>query len=328
MRVLVTGGTGSVGINIVRHLAAKGHEVLCVSRKADSPDPARDQFLAPVSERVTVVGGDVGDHQSTDALFETYRPTHVVHAAAITPTPEMERSMGRVILNANLMGTVHILEAAQRFDCKRVVFISSAAVYGDVSEDVVIGDDHPTQPNGLYGIAKDASERLCAYYESMHGLESVITRVGWVYGPMERQMEGSRYSTSLVHQFVAMGLAGEEIRLVHLDHLRDWIHADDLGAAILALLQEPRLEHRIYNLSGGRGYSHQELLTTLQDILPVTYRHVSNPAEANIPTAATRARRGPTSIARLTADTGFTQNFDLRDGLSDYVRWVRSTSNS
>ena len=59
MRVLVTGGTGSVGINIVRRLAREGHEVVCVARGGDAPDPLRDEFLRDVRDRVTVVSGDV-----------------------------------------------------------------------------------------------------------------------------------------------------------------------------------------------------------------------------------------------------------------------------
>jgi nucleoside-diphosphate-sugar epimerase len=323
MRVLVTGGTGAVGINIVHVLADGGHDVLCLSRKAGDADPARDRFLAAVAARVRLVAGDVGDPSSLDALWAEHRPTHVVHAAAITPTAEMERSMAPQILQANLMGTAHVLDAARRGGARRVAYISSAAVYGEVDETVAIDEAHPVRPWGLYAIAKDASEKVCAYYQHLHGLDVVALRVGWVYGPMERPMARSRLTMSLAYECVRLALAGQEIRLVHLDHVRDWIHAEDLGRAVLAVLDAPTLPGRIYNVAGDRGCSHRELLETLGRIVPVRYRQVAE-AEANVPPRQTQRRRGPVSVARLMAETGYRPRYTLEDGLRQYVAWVRS----
>jgi nucleoside-diphosphate-sugar epimerase len=161
MKVLVTGGTGAVGINIVRVLAEAGNDVLCVSRRAGEPDPARDQFWAPVCDRIALVSADVGSSEALAAILEAHRPTHVVHAAAITPTPEMERSSAPAILQANLMGTVQVLEAVRRHEVRRLVYISSGAVYGKTDESVTVDESTPVRPAGLYAIAKDASERLC-----------------------------------------------------------------------------------------------------------------------------------------------------------------------
>jgi nucleoside-diphosphate-sugar epimerase len=323
MIVLVTGGTGAVGVNIVRVLAEAGHEVLCLSRHAASEDAVRDRFLAPVAGRVRVVAGDVGDPASLDAMWATHRPTHVVHAAAITPTAEMERTMATTILQANIMGTVNVLEAGRRGGVRRIAYISSAAVYGEYDEAAAIDESMPVKPWGLYGIAKDASEKLCAYHAHLHGTDVASFRVGWVYGPMERPMAGSRLAMSLAYEVVRLALAGEEIRLAHLDHVRDWILAEDLGRAILAVLDAPALPHRIYNLAGDRGYTHRELLDTLGRVVPVRYRQVPD-ADANVPPRQTQKRRGPLSIARLTADTGYRPRYSLEAGLRHYVEWVRS----
>lgn len=323
MRVLVTGGTGSVGANVVRRLALEGHEVICLARWAEEPDPVLARFLAPVRERVRLAAADVGDWQQVAGVFEQHRPTHVVHAAAITPTPEMERDHSRTVVNVNLMGTVNVLEAARQTGVRRIAYISSAAVYAETPEDAAITEDHPTRPWGLYAICKDASERLCAYYNELHGLETVALRVGWVYGPMERTMKHSRHNLSIVQQAVDLALRGEEIRVLHLEPVRDWIHADDLGRAVLILLEQPQLRSTVYNLSGGRGISHRELLDTLARVLPLRYRQVDNETETNIPPGATRPRRGPAGIMRLQGDTGYEPVFDLEAGLRDYVSWVR-----
>jgi UDP-glucuronate 4-epimerase len=324
VRVLVTGGTGAVGANIVRRLAAEDHEVLCLSRRADEPDPLRDRFFDPVAARVRLVGGDVGDFDGLRALFDNLRPTHVVHAAAITPTPAMEATKTRDIVNANIMGTVNVLEAARAVGTHRVIFISSAAVYGETDERRPITEDFPLAAQGLYAVAKETSEKLCVLYQSLHGLETVSLRVGWVYGPLERPMKGSRASMSLVYHVVRLALAGEEIRLVHLDHVRDWIHADDLARAVLVLLTLDRVRRPVYNLSGGVGISHRDLLETLNRVIPLRYRQVADPAEANIPPQITRKRRGPASIDRLLAETPYRPQLVLEAGLRTYVDWVRA----
>jgi nucleoside-diphosphate-sugar epimerase len=125
MTVLVTGGTGFVGVNIARRLAHDGHHVVCLSRRATDVDPARDAFLAPVRDRVMLASGDIGRPQDLEAVWRRYTPSHIVHTAAITPTVEMERSMGPAIVEANVMGVVNVLEAAARGGARRLVYISS-----------------------------------------------------------------------------------------------------------------------------------------------------------------------------------------------------------
>ncbi len=135
-------------------------------------------------------------------------------------------------------------------------------------------------------------------------------------------MSGSRLTMSLVHSCARIALAGQEIRLAHLDPVRDWIHAEDVGRAVLAVLETATLPSRIYNLSGGVAVSHRALLETLGRVTPVRYRQVSE-VEANVPPAVTGPRRGPLSITRLAAETGFRPHLDLERGLRAYVEWTR-----
>lgn len=325
MRVFITGGTGSVGINILRRLAQDGHDVVCLSRRAGEADPARDAFLAPVSARVTLVAGDVARAGVLERVWGEYRPTHVVHAAAVTPNRVMERAMTRAIVAANLMGSVNVLDAARRGGCRRVVYVSSAAVYGEAPEDRPITEEAPLRASGLYGITKEASEKLCACYHELHGVSTASIRVGWVYGPMERPMRDSRHTMSLVFHCVRLALAGREIRLAHLDHVRDWIYAGDLARAVVALLERDETAYGVYNCAGGRGYTHRELLDTLGRVVPLRYRKVDDPEQANVPPALTRARRGPLSSERLLAVTPYRPTVDLEAGLRMYVRWVEET---
>ncbi len=322
MRVLVTGGTGSVGVNIVRRLAREGHEVLCFARKGDASDPLRDAFFHDVTERVTLVPGDVARTETLRRVWDEFRPTDVVHAAAITPDHEMEQHMPREIVDVNLMGTMNVLDAAHRGGTRRVVYISSAAVYGDTPEHLSITEDDPLRPSSLYGITKEAGEKLCAYYRARHHLSTVSLRVGWVYGPMERPMTHSRRVMSVVYDCVQLALRGEEIRLAHLDGVRDWILADDLAGVVSVLLAREDADYRVYNAAGDRGYTHREVLERLGRIIPLRYREAA-PGDANVPPLLTRARRGPLDIRRLLDETAYRPRAGLDDGLRVTVEWMR-----
>lgn len=323
MTVLVTGGTGSLGINIVRYLAKEGHCVVCFARRAGQPDPVRDVFLREVRDRIIFAGGDAACLGDVGGLVRRHRPTHVVHAAAITPTPEMERSMGRAVVAANVMGTINVLDASIQAGVERIVYISSAAVYGETDEQLPVDEDAPLAGDGLYAITKQAAERLCARYERLHGVPIVCARVGWAYGPMERPMAGSREQMSLVYECVRLAVRGEEIRLPELDAVRDWIYAGDLARAVASLLAAPALPRRTYNCAGPRGYTHAELLDTLGRVIPLRYRRAENPEAANVSSALTRRRRGPLSTERLTADTSYRPDVDLETGLRLYVEGIR-----
>ena len=125
MTVLVTGGTGFVGLNVVERLAAEGYDIVALGHAAPPwhlPEPTR--------RRAEIVVGDV---RSVDALEEALagrRPKRIVHAAAMTPSPERERDEPDQIASVNLGGTIAVLQLARRFDVERVVVLSSVAVYG------------------------------------------------------------------------------------------------------------------------------------------------------------------------------------------------------
>ena len=140
-------------------------------------------------------------------------------------------------------------------------------------------------------------------------------------------MTASRQGMSLVYLIVNLAKVGEEVRLVHLDHVRDWIYAGDLANGVVLLLDRSGLKHYVYNLSAGRGYAHRELIEELNGIIPVRYWQTSE-REANVPSSVTAKRRGPMSIERLEADTGFRLNFGLYEGLRRYVEWVRNEASS
>jgi UDP-glucose 4-epimerase len=158
MRVLVTGGTGFIGSNVVRTLAERGDEVIVPFRSA--PDEAVLNFLADVKERVVLVPGDVERVERMSFLTREHQVEAIIHGAAVTPLPETELAMPRRVLQINFMGTVHILEAARANDVKRVVYVSSGALYGPTGPGQPVTEDTAPDPRNLYGIAKGEPNRI------------------------------------------------------------------------------------------------------------------------------------------------------------------------
>ena len=321
MNVLVTGGTGFIGANIVRQLASAGHRVWSLSRQVAGLEPAVQRFWAPARTRITAIAGDITDPESVDDAFVRCRPSHVVHAAAFTSGHGA--SAVRETLRVNLSGTINILQAADAHAVSRVLYVSSAAVYGPTPEGAAIYEDSPLRGTGAYAGTKIAGEEICELYRlELNRFETVIVRLGWTYGPMERPMPEARETMSLVHQVMRMALSGKEIRLAHLDHVRDWASVDDVSRALQSLLTRSELRHHVYNLSGGVGISHRQLLCALAGVVPISFRQVPE-ANANVPPSSTQGLRGPMNIGRLVRDTCFAPSTDLGEGLRRYMHWLR-----
>jgi len=323
MRVFVTGAIGFVGINVVRWLAGQGDEVIALYRT--EPEPEALAFLAPVLERVQLVPGDVEDATALSSLMQEYRPEGVIHAAAMTPKLATERLLPYKILNINLMGTVRALDAAVASGVRRFVFVSSDGVYGGVSDPAqALTEETQPRGEGLYPIAKIASEAICRRYALMYGLETVSGRVGATYGPMERPTR-SRLGMSAVCEMARATLEACELRVRGLEISRSWTHVADMAGALAALLHAPHTGHDIYNLSYGVPHKLSEVLEVFSRVEPrFRYRVVATDEEADV-AYDLGAQRGAPSTARLREDIGFQPRFDLESGIRDYMAWVRGS---
>ncbi len=323
MSVMVTGGTGFCGINMVKYLAKKGVDAICLGRSAHKEDPLRDWFIEDVKDRVHLVQGDVTDPEGLKEIIKKYDVRKIVHTAAITPDPETQRNRSSLILSVNIAGTATLLDIARDMELDRVLYTSSAAVVAPNSELEPVDEYWALDlTSGLYPITKYASEQLCEFYGKAYGVDAVSARLGWIYGPMERPVD-ARSGMSEVYNMVHTVLEGETVRTNDLDRYRDWTHAWDLARAMDMVLESDNLMEPMYNMTCGRSYSGHELVATLREIMgDFDVEVVEDRADANVPVNSVN-RRGPMSIRRLTHDTGFEPEISLKDGLASYVEWAK-----
>ena len=324
MKILVTGGLGFVGINIVRGLAARPG-VRVVAADVLPWDDASDHFLAPVRAQVVYRRLDVCNRAAVLDVVGAESVTHIIHAAAITATDEEERNRAAEIVAVNLQGSIHVLDAALSAPTvERAVVVSSSGVYGAPAGD-------PEQPvretdalnlTNLYAITKHSAELLAARYSVLGGRPMAAVRLPGIYGPMERS-KASRHHTSAPGLLMAALGEGRAVRVAGPDVYRDWTYAADVAHGIAALLAAPRWRHAVYNLSCGVAVPFRAVV----DAFAAAGLHAEWVADADEADIAMRPpqTRAALAIDRLRDDTGFAPGFALAAGIA---AWVGAASNA
>lgn len=321
MVTVVTGGTGFVGSNIVKELASRGHEVVCLD--VSPADSLNLEYLGDLASRVSFVTGSILNTADLDALRESYQIEKIVHAAVFTVNREdLETARSKDIVDINVTGTANMLEMARLIGPERFVYISSGSIYGLTREpDQICNEDDAPRPDDLYGMTKLASEAVARRYGQLHGFRTVSLRLTTSYGPMER-VSGHRDTMSTPCQWTGKMLRGEPIVLDHSDFGRDYTYVLDLASAIATVLDAPELPHHAYNVTNGVWVTGGEIQRKLAALFPETQLVDADPdASSGAAFAALRPTRGPLSGYRLWHDFRWTPDYDLTDGLTHYVRW-------
>lgn len=327
MRVLITGGTGFVGLAIARQLAGSSHEALAMYHS--EPDELVLSYLKDCGKAVRLVRGDVTDPTALRELFTAERPEAVIHAAVLTALgTDLERQMTRQIIITNLEGTANVALAAAEAGVRRAVHVSSSAVFppGRI-DDPAIDEDTCIAPVSLYGISKLSSEMLWRRIGHVNGISTASARIAQPYGPMERA-SGSRPRTSPIHEWVSAARAGDPLRIPSWPAGKDWTYVDDTAAGIAAVATAPSLAHDLYHLGVGVNWSVEMVLTELRALFPnLDVETISEDSQAN-PNISGYGLKGPLAATRIAADLGFRCATDLGEGLRRYDQWLALSGNT
>jgi UDP-glucose 4-epimerase len=255
--ILVTGGLGFIGSHLVEALVKKGHRV----RVLDNLSTGKRENLAGIlSKSLEVQVGDVADAKTVESAVQGC--DYVFHEAAIASVPKSVYDpigTGRV----NYGGTLNVLEAARKSEVQRVIFASSAAVYGD---DIRLPktESMPADPITPYGVDKRCSELIGHCYARTFGLEFVSLRYFNVFG--SRQDPSSPYSgvISIFCDCFRQGLAPT----IYGDgyQTRDFIHVSDVVRANLLALEHPDVSGKTLNVGRGTAISLLDISSLLSDI--------------------------------------------------------------
>jgi len=266
--VLVTGGAGYIGSHTVQALQAAGYQPVVFDNLAKGHRQAIDG--APL------LVGDVADADALDQAFANYSVAAVVHFAAWIEAGESVRDPGKYFRN-NTAATLNLLQAMVRNGVERLVFSSTAAVYGEPRQ-IPIREDDPKEPTNAYGLSKLMVEQMLDWFHRAYGLRSISLRYFNAAGadPDGRIGEDHDPETHLIPLILQVALGQRERIAIFGDDydtpdgtcVRDYIHVNDLaGAHLLALRSLAEGAGReAYNVGNGAGFSVREVIETARQV--------------------------------------------------------------
>ena len=272
MKIFVTGAAGYIGSVVTERLIADGHTVIAF-------DNLRHGHREAVHEAATFVAGDLIDRDALHALIREGDYDAVVHLAAEALIDESIRDPGH-FFRVNVTGGLNLLDAMAAAGVKRLVFSSTAAVYGE-PEAIPIPEDAAHQPVNAYGESKLAFERALPWYRRAHGLCHVSLRYFNACGATERCGERHEPETHLIPILldVALGVRAS-IQLFGTDYdtpdgtcIRDYVHVSDVAEAHVRCLGAiDGLGAESFNLGNGSGYSNREVIDAVARVTgrPIT----------------------------------------------------------
>ena len=296
---LVTGGAGFIGSHVVDELLEHGWRV----RVLDDFSSGVLENLACVADRIEIVRGDVCDGDAVEAAVAGVEV--IFHQAAIA---SVARSIAEPVHShrVNLGGTLRVLEAACRHGCRRVVFASSSAVYGDGSPPPLHESD-PVAPVSPYAVQKLAAEHYLDVYAGIHGVETVALRYFNVYG--ERQDPDSDYA-AVVPIFVAAARRGEPLRIYgDGEQTRDFIHVSDVARANRLAADASDVSGHCFNVASGRGMRVNDLVSVLGAAFGRVLEVVREPARPG------DIRQSRADVGGACKELGFEPFVDLETGI-------------
>jgi UDP-glucose 4-epimerase len=304
MKVVVTGGAGFIGSNLVKQLLRDRHEVTVL----DDLSSGYRTNLEPFAE-IRFIEGDIRDEH---AVSEAIRGTEVVfHLAASVGN---KRSIDHPIKDAeiNVIGTLRILEAARRAGVRKIVTSSSAGIFGELKT-IPIREDHPAEPDSPYGCTKLCGEKECIAYSKLYDLEAICLRYFNVYGPNQRF---DPYG-NVIPIFAFKMLRGEPLTIFgDGEQTRDFVNVRDVVQANIRSANAGGISGA-FNIGSGGRITINRLVVHLSDASGITpeVQHGS-PRPGDV-------RHSLADITAARKAFGFEPSVSLEEGLKEYMDWAR-----
>ncbi len=307
-RIVITGGAGFIGSNLADYLAHRGDEIIVL----DNFSTGTKRNLDHLSDHIEIIEEDI---RSIDALREAFDGAdHVLHHAALSSVSgSLEDPLETDMINVH--GTLNVLVAARDAGVSRVVFASSASVYGNTGSRVNAESDpvHPTSP---YAVSKVAGEHYCRVFTETYGLETVILRYFNVFGP--RQDPESEYA-AVIPKFVHTLIADRPVTIFGDGHqTRDFVYVGDIVRANALALYAPAEEvaGEIFNIATGVETSVAELADVLGRMLHTDREPKHGPERAG------EVRFSRADISKARTHLGYEPEYGIRDGLGALLRTI------
>ncbi|MGB8337786.1 MAG: NAD-dependent epimerase/dehydratase family protein [Burkholderiales bacterium] len=299
MKYLVTGGAGFIGSHLVEALLAQGHQV----KVFDNFSTGKRENLAPLPDWLEIINDDIANEQ---ALQETCAGVDgIFHLAAVVSVP-LSIEKPAECSRTNALGTVNVFEAARKTKVPRVVYASSAAIYGD-NPNLPLSEAEIPAPLSPYGLDKWYGENVAHMYSRLHGVASAGMRFFNVYGP--RQDPKSPYS-GVISIFMEAARQEKELTIFgNGEQSRDFIYVKDVVTAMQLAMSNPSIRAEVFNVASGTAITLNQLVETMGTSLHKSIR------KKYLPPRAGDIVKSTADISRIRSVLGFSTRYSLADGL-------------
>ena len=314
MNILVTGGLGLIGHNVVARLEQKEHDVIITDTRTNYGIILQSEIDYLMAERLKKISGnniyqiDITDANNIEWLIAKHKPQVIIHMASF---PRQK------VVNANpawgsrvmMEGLINVCESAKKHGVERVVYISSSMVYGDFADQVE--EDYDCKPIGQYGIMKLTGEDIVKDYHRRGAFDYAIIRPSAVYGPLDVE-------DRVVAKFMLTAMRGGVLNVNGAGETLDFTYVDDAADGIVAAATRIMARNNTYNITKSHSVS---LLAAAEMIVKIVGQGTiaCRDKDADFPS------RGALNIDRARTILGYDPQVDVEEGFQNYYHWLNQS---
>ena len=307
MKILITGGSGFIAIDLIDKLLSRGDQVISIDTFVSIENLSKEknydgQFKSIIS--------DITNFKDLKKIFSEHQPNKVIHLAAIVGGSSNINYPIKV-LDTNVKGSLNLFETMRLNDIKRIIHVSSEEVYGNFLTGNIKEDD-PKNPYVPYGISKLSVEHFGIFHNMQFGLECINLRTSWVYGVNIKKPRPPM-------NFLEAALKQEPLHInTGGDFIADYTYIDDLIDGILGALDHVNHEFDVYNIASGVASTDFEVVERIKVLLPnadISIGPGRNMFSKNIPIP----HKGALNCERAHGSFGYSAKFDIEKGFQKYI---------
>ena len=314
MKILVTGGLGLIGHNVVNKLQQQGHNVVITDNRTTYGIIPQDEIDYLMVERLKKIQpGQIHAidivSDSVDWLFERYKFDMVIHMASF-PRQKVVNANPRLGAKTMMEGLLNLCEASKKHNVKKFIYISSSMVYGDFTNDVT--EDYDCKPQGQYGIMKLAGEHLVKDYSRRNCFSHTIIRPSAVYGELDVE-------DRVIAKFMLTAMRDGTLNVNGENETLDFTYVEDAADGIVGAALSNNTDNKTYNITK----SHSR---TLLDAANLAVKCAGKGSinvrgkDADFPS------RGALNIDAARRDFGYDPKVDVEEGFQKYYDWLSTSS--
>ena len=313
MNILVTGGLGLIGHNVVNRLQRMGHNVAITDIRTNYGIIPQDEIDYLMTERLkkiqpgSIHAIDISS-ESIDWLFVRYKFDIIIHMASF-PRQKVVNANPTMGAKTMMEGLLNLCEASKKHKIKKFVYISSSMVYGDFTDDVT--EDYNCKPQGQYGIMKLAGERLVEDYSRRNCFSHTIIRPSAVYGPLDVE-------DRVIAKFMLTAMRDGTLKVNGANETLDFTYVEDAADGIVAAALSDNTNNKTYNITKSHSRSLLDAANLAVKIAGKGTIEVKD-KDADFPS------RGALNIDQARKDFGYDPKVDVEEGFQKYYGWLSNS---